>query len=41
MVKNIVIIVLSVLLVFVSRKKLKSWAKKMAKNLFQKNTIGV
>lgn len=36
MVKNIVIIVLSVLLVFVSRKKLKSWAKKMAKKLIPK-----
>ena len=33
MVKNIVIIVLSVLLVFVSRKKLQSWAKRMAKKL--------
>ena len=36
MVKNVVIIVLSVLLVFVSRKKLKSWAKKFAKKLLPK-----
>ena len=33
MVKNTVIIVLSILLIFASRKKLKFWMKKLAKKL--------
>ncbi len=33
MIKNLIIIVLSVLVIFASRKKLKSWAKKVAKKL--------
>ena len=33
MIKNLIIIVLSVLVIFASRKKLKSWAKKVTKKL--------